>query len=182
MSQTTPAQGGSSISPEVAATIKQSEEWAKTPVGYQAAGGPAVSEELQAPNVNTGALGSLEGTGRAFLGALNPSNWNYASMQRITELGPLGQAETFGPGAYRATAGSLVFAGTAATAALGVGAAEAAGVRATGVMVHNAHHTFGSLGKLPHLQVNWWIQGVKGSGGTLLRIPIAKSIYDWLKK
>jgi RHS repeat-associated protein len=42
--------------------------------------------------------------------------------------------------------------------------------------VHDAHHTFGKLGKLPHLQWNFWRQGVKGSGFPI-RIPLPK----WFK-
>lgn len=65
------------------------------------------------------------------MGVFNPSNWNESSMARLYQLGPLGQAESIGPGAYKATAGSLGFAGVAATAALGVGAAQAAGIKVT---------------------------------------------------
>ena len=36
---------------------------------------------------------------------------------------------------------------------------------------HSAHHTFGSLGRLPHLQLNTWRPGVSGSGGAF-RIPL----------
>ena len=37
--------------------------------------------------------------------------------------------------------------------------------------VHGPHHPFGRLGKLPHLQWNWWQPGVRGSGG-VIRIPL----------
>jgi hypothetical protein len=36
---------------------------------------------------------------------------------------------------------------------------------------HSAHHTFGSLGRLPHLQMNYWRPGVSGSGGAI-RLPL----------
>lgn len=149
-------------------------------------GDPSIYDD----NCYDGALGSLEGTGRAFLGVFNPSNWNSEAMGRLYDLGPLGQAEGQGKGAYYATAGSLAVAGAAATAAGGLIVGEAAfGLRTTPIMVHGPHHPFGSLGKLPHIQVNWWLQGVKGSGGSLPRIPLsagaakcAKKVLDWLGK
>jgi RHS repeat-associated protein len=49
-------------------------------------------------------------------------------------------------------------------------AAVAAGLQ-TRVAIHGAHHTFGPLGRLAHLQLNWWRAGVKGSGG-VFRIPL----------
>ena len=36
---------------------------------------------------------------------------------------------------------------------------------------HGPHHEFGPLGKLPHVQLNWWQAGIKGSGGAF-RIPV----------
>lgn len=36
---------------------------------------------------------------------------------------------------------------------------------------HSAHHTFGSLGRLPHLQMNYWRPGISGSGGAI-RLPL----------
>lgn len=36
---------------------------------------------------------------------------------------------------------------------------------------HSAHHAFGSLGRLPHLQMNYWKPGVSRSGG-VFRIPL----------
>jgi RHS repeat-associated protein len=41
----------------------------------------------------------------------------------------------------------------------------------TRLAIHDAHHIFGALGKLPHVQLNWWEIGVKGSGGAV-RIPL----------
>lgn len=35
---------------------------------------------------------------------------------------------------------------------------------------HAAHHRFGTFGRLPHLQLNVWRVGVKGSG-TAYRLP-----------
>jgi len=65
---------------------------------------------------------------RAIGGVFIPSNWNTASMQRLYELGPLGQAERISPAAYRATAGSLMVSGVAVTAAGGLIGAEIAGL------------------------------------------------------
>jgi RHS repeat-associated protein len=60
--------------------------------------------------------------------------------------------------------------------ALSLGAgAEAAGWRVR-FGLHDAHHSFGKLGKLPHLQWNTWRQGVKGSGRAF-RIPLPR----WFK-
>jgi len=39
---------------------------------------------------------------------------------------------------------------------------------------HAAHHCFGDLGHLPHLQLNVWRVGVKGSGVSV-RLPILSS-------
>jgi hypothetical protein len=36
---------------------------------------------------------------------------------------------------------------------------------------HAAHHRFGSLGRLPHVQLNLWRVGVKGSGRSI-RVPL----------
>lgn len=36
---------------------------------------------------------------------------------------------------------------------------------------HTAHHTFGRLGRLPHLQANIWKPGVSGSGSAV-RLPL----------
>ena len=44
------------------------------------------------------------------------------------------------------------------------------------IMHHSAHHTFSSLGRLPHLQMNYWRPGVRGSGGAL-RIPLPNTSF-----
>ncbi len=41
---------------------------------------------------------------------------------------------------------------------------------------HSAHHTFGSLGRLPHIQFNAWRPGVSGSGGAF-RIPLPNTPF-----
>ncbi len=41
---------------------------------------------------------------------------------------------------------------------------------------HSAHHAFGSLGRLPHLQMNYWRPGVSGSCGAF-RIPLPNSPF-----
>lgn len=53
--------------------------------------------------------------------------------------------------------------------ALGGGGAVAAGWGAK-IGLHDAHHTFGNLGKLPHWQLTMWRSGVKGSH-KIFRIP-----------
>lgn len=62
-------------------------------------------------------------------------------------------------------------AGVAHGVALGGSSvARAAGVQ-TRVALHGAHHSFGSLGRLSHIQLNLWRIGVKGSGRAF-RIPL----------
>lgn len=41
----------------------------------------------------------------------------------------------------------------------------------TRLAIHGPHHTFGMLGRLSHIQLNWWRRGVSGSGGAF-RIPL----------
>jgi hypothetical protein len=48
----------------------------------------------------------------------------------------------------------------------GLTTAKAAGWQ-TRVAIREAHHTFGRLGRLVHIQVNWWRIGVKGSGNAI---------------
>jgi RHS repeat-associated protein len=50
------------------------------------------------------------------------------------------------------------------------GALKSCGI-GTRIAIHDAHHVFGALGPLPHVQLNWWKSGVKGSGGAF-RIPL----------
>jgi hypothetical protein len=45
------------------------------------------------------------------------------------------------------------------------------GLWAGKLAAHKAHHRFGTLGALPHIQVNMWRVGVKGSG-TAVRLPL----------
>lgn len=40
------------------------------------------------------------------------------------------------------------------------------------VMHHGPHHNFNFIGKQPHIQLNIWKEGVKGSGKTIFRVPI----------
>jgi len=39
------------------------------------------------------------------------------------------------------------------------------------IAAHPAHHRFGSWGRLPHVQLNLWRVGVKGSGSAM-RVPV----------
>jgi RHS repeat-associated protein len=57
-----------------------------------------------------------------------------------------------------------------AAATSGASGARLAGWQ-TRVGVHGAHHSFGPLGKLAHLQLNYWRIGTSGSGGAW-RIPL----------
>jgi RHS repeat-associated protein len=61
----------------------------------------------------------------------------------------------------------------AINASLGV---PAAGLRLAGyshrLALHGAHHNFGRLGRLAHLQMNIWRPGVSGSGRTVFRLPL----------
>ena len=52
----------------------------------------------------------------------------------------------------------------------GAGALKAAGISSR-IALHGAHHEFPPLGRLPHVQLNWWRAGVKGSGGAV-RVPV----------
>jgi hypothetical protein len=50
--------------------------------------------------------------------------------------------------------------------------AEAArGLWAGKLATHTAHHRFGAWGRLPHVQLNLWRVGVKGSGSAM-RLPV----------
>ncbi len=40
---------------------------------------------------------------------------------------------------------------------------------------HAAHHRFGTLGRLPHVQLNVWRIGIKGSGRAV-RIPLVSAL------
>jgi RHS repeat-associated protein len=65
---------------------------------------------------------------------------------------------------YTAVAVDVV-AGTIATQPL-----SSYGVR---LAIHGPHHTFGRFGRLPHIQLNIWRKGVKGSGRAF-RIPLPR--------
>jgi hypothetical protein len=47
----------------------------------------------------------------------------------------------------------------------------ARGLWAGKLAAHPAHHSFGSWGRLSHLQLNLWRVGVKGSGSAM-RLPL----------
>ncbi len=66
--------------------------------------------------------------------------------------------------------GTRAAVGTAAAATAAAIAVDAAGL-STRIACHGSHHEFGPLGRLPHVQLNWWQAGVKGSGGAL-RFPV----------
>lgn len=50
-----------------------------------------------------------------------------------------------------------------------------AGAWAGKIGSHQAHHCFGTLGRLPHVQVNVWRVGVKGSGLSY-RVPLVSPV------
>jgi len=77
-------------------------------------------------------LESIGDSPSSIAGFFNPSNWNAESMQRLYELGPLGQAEGFGDAAHYATAGSLVISGIAAGALIGLEIGGATAVNGIG--------------------------------------------------
>jgi hypothetical protein len=64
-----------------------------------------------------------------------------------------------------------VAGGVTGAAEAGLGAARAAGWTSR-IAIHEAHHTFPIIGDAVHAQVNVWKIGAKGSGFTLLRIPL----------
>lgn len=49
------------------------------------------------------------------------------------------------------------------------------GAWAAKVGAHTAHHCFGSIGRQPHLQVNLWRVGIKGSGKSY-RLPLVSPL------
>lgn len=53
----------------------------------------------------------------------------------------------------------------------------AAGLWAGKIGAHAAHHRFGSLGRQPHVQLNVWRVGVKGSGVSF-RLPLPVPTYN----
>jgi hypothetical protein len=56
-------------------------------------------------------------------------------------------------------------------------AARFASVNSFRLATHGPHHSFGSMGRLPHWQLNWWRPGVKGSGGAF-RIPFPRGWWS----
>jgi hypothetical protein len=53
-----------------------------------------------------------------------------------------------------------------------------AGAWAGKIGSHAAHHRFGEFGRLPHLQLNLWRIGVKGSG-IAVRMPLPALRRGW---
>ena len=83
------------------------------------------------------------------------------------DMGPLGQSSEADGFTYY---GTRICIGTATVAVSAAVAVNAAGI-STRLAAHGSHHSFGPLGRLPHVQLNWWRAGVKGSGGAV-RIPV----------
>ena len=100
---------------------------------------------------------------------------NWGRTAAAYDMGPLGQtANTSGVPYYgtRIAFGGLTVAGLAAG---GVVIAEAAGMESIQLKValHGPHHDFPPLGRLPHIQVNVWQQGVQDVPRAL-RIPVPR--------
>ncbi len=51
--------------------------------------------------------------------------------------------------------------------------ADSVGLLAGKLGAHRAHHRFGDFGHLPHIQLNVWRVGVKGSGRNV-RVPLVR--------
>jgi hypothetical protein len=49
-------------------------------------------------------------------------------------------------------------------------------LRAAKIAAHPAHHGFGAFGRLPHMQLNLWRVGVKGSGSAM-RVPMPRMLF-----
>lgn len=102
-------------------------------------------------------------------GAFWPGNWNSADMQRLYEMGPLGQAEAltnpngdfFDRNAYNLTAGSLAVSGVAVTGAAGLGALEIRAAGGVGIWAFEQTGGSAMLTRNPYLRIGW----SKGPGG-----------------
>ncbi|HZT22344.1 MAG TPA: RHS repeat-associated core domain-containing protein, partial [Verrucomicrobiae bacterium] len=95
------------------------------------------------------------------------ANGDFNSLADAYNNGVLGQTKC-GPGwAKYGTRGAIGVATAATAAAVTL---DAAGISSR-IALHGSHHEFGELGRLPHVQLNWWRAGVKGSGG-VLRLPV----------
>ena len=55
-------------------------------------------------------------------------------------------------------------------ASAGMASASTPGIM-TRIAIHPAHHPFGRMGRLSHVQLNWWTRDVPGSDGRI-RIPL----------
>jgi RHS repeat-associated protein len=107
---------------------------------------------------------SSSSMGQALGGALT-GNWN--QVADAYDTGIFGQTQNADAFTYYGTRAAVATAAAATAAAIAV---NAAGI-STRIACHGSHHEFGPLGRLPHVQLNWWRAGVKGSGGAL-RIPV----------
>lgn len=71
--------------------------------------------------------------------------------------------EVYTGGYACATAASLAVPGAGALRGAKIGAQVYRGTRGFKLAIHPAHHRFGRLGKLAHIQLNSWLKGVSGS-------------------
>ena len=108
-------------------------------------------------------MGGLGGLNQGTRGTLNSFSGGFFDQRYGAFYEPGDECnEGFQQGAWGARAGITTLAAA--------GGLHAAGIRGT-FGLHGPHHTFGSLGRLNHLQANFWRQGVKGSGRAF-RIPL----------
>ncbi|HEY3354144.1 MAG TPA: RHS repeat-associated core domain-containing protein [Polyangia bacterium] len=95
-------------------------------------------------------------------------------FRTFQEANPTTAAWTTGIAAALLLAPIVYLAGAEVVAAAGP-AAVSAGAALSGTMIkvayHQSHHCFGRLGRLAHLQVTLWRQGVKGSHSNF-RVPL----------
>jgi RHS repeat-associated protein len=132
--------------------------------------------ELNPFNPNGTFYEEANAIGDSFTGMVT---WNWDKVRAAAPHTPLGLTEMYGRSCdpfdkyvgYYGTRVALIGAAAADAAALGLIVAEATIGLQTKVAIHGAHHTFGSLGRLVHIQLNTWIKGVSGSGW-VFRIPL----------
>ena len=95
------------------------------------------------------------------LGGVLAGNWD--QVADAYDSGVLGQTKDADPVTKYGTRAAIGTATVCVSAAVTINAAGLS----TKVALHGPYHEFGPLGRLPHVQVNWWQAGVKGSGGAL---------------
>ena len=139
------------------------------PLGLAWYDGLAALAGLGGPGTFSGAWGAFGDS----WSSSSQSMWNAVKASNQNEL-----ADAYNGGIFDQTQSADAFTyygtraavGTAAAATAAAVAIDAAGL-STRIACHGSHHEFGPMGRLPHVQINWWQAGVNGSGGAL-RIPV----------